>query len=364
MYLTSSNLVYYLTGRATITRASVVDGDFQVFELDGRNRCFKVLRRNQPSLFVKQIKVIDSRNVQCLEREAACYRLVQSDPRYAALARLIPRFMDYDATRLTVIVEVLPGSEDLRECHRRLGSFPAEIGRALGRGLGTLHSAIGREVVASADVAAFPRETPWIISVHRSTDRESGTDGALTRIVRQDADWQQSLDTIRQSWQCETLIHGDLKWDNAIVFPSATAYPEIRLIDWEMADFGDSAWDVGGVFQAYWSIAILSALRNSQTIPVQLSECIESGIEPMRPALREFWQSYFAAREWRADSEPEFLDRCMRCGAARMMQTTFEYAAAIGQVNDRASAMFQLCRDALRDSRHAASWLLGLAERT
>jgi hypothetical protein len=363
MYLTSSNLVHYLVGRGTIARSSVVEGDFEVHELDGRNRCFKVLRKNDPSLFVKQIKVVDDLNVQCLEREATCYRLAASDPRFAALAKLTPRFIDYDAARFTVIVELLPDSEDLRDCHRRLGSFPVEIARALGRGLGALHSTVGGEFAASADVAVLSKETPWILSVHHSTDREAGTDGTLTRIVREDHDWQLSLDSIRQAWQCETLIHGDLKWDNCIVFPDAAGRPAVRLVDWEMAGFGDAAWDVGSVFQAYWSIAILTALREQPTIPAKVSEVFESGIDSVRPAVREFWQAYVSARQWSAASVSDHLSRCVRCGATRMMQTTFEYAAAIGQVNDRALALFHVSRDLLRDSPRGVSEFLGPAAR-
>ncbi len=363
MYLTSSNLVYYLVSRGTISRSSVVEGDFQVHELDGRNRCFRVVRRNHPSLFVKQIKVIDDRTVQCLAREVACYRLGQSDPSWAALAQLIPRFIDYDPSRFALIVEFVPGSEDLRECHRRLGCFPVEIARLLGRGLGSLHFATG-EILSDPDaVAAFPRETPWILSVHQSTDRETGTDGTLAGIVRQDTGWQQALDTIRQSWQHDALIHGDLKWDNCIVFPGTGESPEVRLVDWELADFGDSAWDVGGVFQAYWSISVLRALRQIESIPANLLEWIGPGIELELPALREFWAGYLATRAWDTRSKSEFVDRCVRCGAARMMQTAFEYAAAIGQVNDRALALFQVCREILRDSKRAVPWLLGLDAR-
>jgi hypothetical protein len=359
MYLTSSNLVHYLAARGTITRTSVVDGDFEVRELDGRNRCFKVMRRNHPSLFVKQIKEIDDLNVHCLEREAACYRLGASDPRFTALAHLIPRYIDYDSARFALVVEMLPDSEDLRECHRRLGSFPVELGAALGRGLGGLHSAIDSDLAASLDAELLSKVTPWILSVHTSTDRETGTDGILTKLVRQDHAWQESLDKIRGEWNCNTLIHGDLKWDNCVVFPDGSGQPQVRLIDWEMAGFGDSAWDVGGLFQAYWSIAILAALRKKQPTEVNEAELIESSIDAVRPALQEFWRAYVRAREWTGGSERAFLARCVRCGAARLMQTTFEYAAAVGNVNDRATALFRVSRDILRDPDRARAWLLG-----
>lgn len=360
MYFTSSNLVYYLVGRGTITRESVVDGDFQVYELDGRNRCFKVARRNHPSLFIKQIKVIDAKNVECLEREATCYRLAKSDERFAALAQVMPRFIDHDAGRYASIVELLPNGEDLRDCHRRLGTFPIDIGDLLGRRLGRYHADIGR-TLSEWDIAAlFPRETPWILAVHEGSHVESDASAQLTDKLRQDCGTCRALDAIRNSWHCDTLIHGDMKWDNCIVFQGPTAELDVRVVDWEMADYGDSAWDIGSIIQSYWSHAILCSLPGTETVAQELIAHGAKDLPRLRPAVVSFWNAYCLARGLDGDAKQEFLIRCLRFAAARMIQTTYEYVGARGQILNRAQAIFQVGCDILKNSNHSAPWLLRL----
>ena len=386
MYFTSPNLVHYLIDHGKISRSAVVEGDFQVYELDSHNRCFKVRCRNHPSLFVKQIKVINARNIECLEREAACYRLARTDERFAPLKQIMPRFVDYDTERYAVIVELLPNGEDVRDCHRRLGAFPIEIGDLLGRRLGEFHADLGRTLNASnsaADVPretpwippeqfngstvqrfnVFPRESPWILSVHRGSNVETGTAAQLTDILRQDADCLQALDAIRAAWRLDSLIHGDLKWDNCIVSQGPAGDLDFRVVDWELADLGDSAWDVGTVIQSYWSHVFLSTLPGTENTPQEFIEQSESRLDSMRPAVLAFWNAYRSARGFGGDRAAEFLTRSVRYAAARMIQSSYEYAGARGQVINRASAIFQVGCDLLKNSQRSRPWLLGLATR-
>ena len=99
MYLTASNVVHYLLGRELITSDSVVDGDFVVAEAGRRNRNYKVIRRENPGLFIKQIAASQTQAVMTLQREAMCYELARSAPSFATLAALTPALVDYDAGR-------------------------------------------------------------------------------------------------------------------------------------------------------------------------------------------------------------------------------------------------------------------------
>jgi hypothetical protein len=359
MYLTSSNLVYYLVGRGTVTRSSVVDGDFLVHELDCRNGCFKVPRRDHPSLFIKQIKVIDATNIEYLEREATCYRLARTDVGFAALSQIMPRFVDHDATRHVTIVELLPTAEDLRDCHRRLGTFPVEVGDLLGRRLGRFHADTGRTLSEPARSAMFARNTPWVLSVHEGSHIDSDASAQVTATIRQDLVICRALDAIRNSWQRDTLIHGDMKWDNCIVFLGPTGELDLRVVDWEMADHGDSAWDVGSIIQSYWSHAILRALPGTETTAEKLIDQAIESLHAIRPAVVALWKAYRQARAFDHDASHRFLDRCLRCAAARMIQTTYEYVGARGQLIQRAAAILQVGCDILRNSTQSAPWLIG-----
>ena len=163
MFLTASNLAHYLLARGRITPESVVAGDFVVAEAGRRNRNFKVIRRHEPGLFVKQVRTLEPAAMATLSREAACYRRAGSDGSYAPLARLMPRLVDYDPARHALVVDLLDGAENLTEHHQRLRTFPREIGRLLGESLGAYHSGTGRRFGAEAEASVFPREVPWVL---------------------------------------------------------------------------------------------------------------------------------------------------------------------------------------------------------
>ena len=63
MFLTAYNLPHYLMSKGLISAQSVVDGDFVLAEAGRRNRNFKVMRRQQPGLFVKQIKSMEAQAI-------------------------------------------------------------------------------------------------------------------------------------------------------------------------------------------------------------------------------------------------------------------------------------------------------------
>ena len=48
------------------------------------------------------------------------------------------------------------------------------------------------------------------------------------------------------TWRAETFIHNDVKWDNFLVYARAGSrrLTQMKIIDWELANFGDPAWDV------------------------------------------------------------------------------------------------------------------------
>ena len=60
------------------------------------------------------------------------------------------------------------------------------------------------------------------------------------------------LDALRKQWRSVTVIHNDIKSDNILVRVGAepgTDGVEVRIVDWELVQFGDPAWDLAGSLQ-------------------------------------------------------------------------------------------------------------------
>ena len=120
---------------------------------------------------------------------------------------------------------------------------------------------------------------------------------AISALLQQHQEFEALLDALGAEWRFDSLIHGDMKWDNVLVFP-APAGLDFRIVDWEMADCGDAGWDVGAVLQSFFSTWIMSMPIGSGLPPEAYIGMASQPLEAMRPVLKAFWQSYASTREF------------------------------------------------------------------
>lgn len=363
MFISASNLVYYLIERGLATADSVVDGDWIVTESSRRNRNFKVLRRRHPGFFVKQIQQWDPQAIATLQSEAKCYWLALNSHAFSPLVPLLPHYYDFDPARYILVLELLKEGEDLTEHHRRLNSFPPESARKLARALAAYHR-IGPSHT-NGEEAVFPKKIPWILSVDQFTagsfSAMSGGNSQVVGIVQQHPEFHQHLQALRSEWRFESLIHGDLKWDNCVVENGADGKePVVKIVDWELADWGDACWDVGAILQAYLSFWIFSMPAAAEVPPAEMVKRAQYPVESMQPAIRAFWETYLEARQIEKRDAAPMLERSVRSGAARMIQTAYEYMYYSPQISANTLCLLQVSMNVLSGPQEATRDLLGL----
>jgi hypothetical protein len=330
-----------------------------VVEMTRRHRNFAVLRGGGPGLFVKKIQPDQPLAAHTLRREAAFYSLLGGDPALAELRALLPRFHAYDSDRHILILEMVAGGEDVGALHRRLGHFPPETGALLGQALALCHR-LGRELAGRVQVAIFPRQPPWILGLHQQPagggDGRSGGDSQLARVLRSYPEFPPALDALRLSWRCDTLIHGDMKFENCLM-----AEENLRLVDWEIADLGDPAWDAGSIFQCYllWWLASMppggvaaggSAGADPATFP----------LATIQPAMRAFWAAYTAGSGLSGGAAEAELERAASFAGARLLQSVYEAMAVHPVLTPTAVLELQVAANILTQPRLAALDLLGI----
>lgn len=366
MVLTSRNLVHYLLDRRLVTFDSVVDGDFLVVDATSRNRNFKVIRKGAgaSSYFVKQIKTWEPAAISSLQCEANCYWLSRNDPDFAPLRELLPSFHAYDAGSHVLVVELLVGAENLSEYHRRLRAFPIDVGARLGAALGAYHRGEGPPKGQGKGIATFPGNVPWILSFHTHGahlfGNLSAANSQLLAVLQRYPEFQGALDSLKARWRVNSLIHGDMKWENCIFTPAADGSPGIKVVDWELADLGDACWDVGAIFQAYLSCWVLSLPEGGDAPLEHLVEQATYPLESMQPAVRAFWRSYVETRGADVRDAGELLERSALYGAARMVQTAFEYMNYSPQITPSALRLLQVSLNVLTNPGEAIRELLSL----
>ena len=367
MVLTSANLAYYLIDCGLVTTESVLEGDFLAAEVTRRNHSFKVIRRRHPGYFVKQVRKWDAMSIATLNREAHCYRLANQDADFGALAALMPRLYRFDSNRSILVTELLGGAENLSEYHQRLGIFPKEVGKQLGLAFGRYHKQVRAKPYDSSLSSVFPRATPWILSVHQNQlhlfNALSAANHQLLALIEKYPDFSKLLDAVRSEWQPTALIHGDIKWDNCLF--SATAGSNgnaaLKIIDWELADWGDPCWDIAAVFNQYLVYWIQSLPFQSGGDPATLVERAGYPLEKMQPAMQVFWSSYARAMEMSRNEEVGLLRRSARYCGARMIQTAYEYLQYSPQVNALTLYLLQASLNILTQPDEAILELLGIS---
>jgi len=355
--LNKNDLVHYLLERGLLERRAVVDGDVMVVEGVRRHHNYSVIRRNGAGLFVKQMQPDQAFSAQTLQKEAACYVLMESDPALQPIHALMPRFRSYDPDRHILVLELIGGGENLTELHRRVNAFPSDVAQRIGELLARYHDVSGRELLPRANAAIFQGQPPWILSFHLmprgSVQNLSAANGQFMTILQSYPDFGQALDRVRAGWRRNALVHGDMKFDNVVMrFEEQT----MHVVDWELADVGDSAWDVASILQAYltWWIATLQRVPTGEP-----DDAAQYPLETIQPAIRAFWDAYVSSRRLSAREADAELERAVSYAGARMLQTVYESMAWAPSLTQHAVWQVQACINILKQPRAAATDLLG-----
>jgi serine/threonine protein kinase len=366
MLLSAETVVHHLKERGLLSADEIVGGGLMVEEVVLRNHNFRVVQAGSLSFFVKQGKTWDPQTLASIRREAEVYAAVNDKGREtaptAALAPLLPRFRDFDPRRHALVLELIPAAESLSQVHLRTGKFPSDIAAALGAALATLHRpALWADLGPKLGSSTSPGGSlPWVLQMSAQAqmiaERNHPVLSQVFQAVCSDPSIQQGLGGLAASWQRNGIIHGDIKFDNALLAGGAdSAMASLKLIDWELAEVGDITWDVGAVFHAYLMLWALSF-----PVPGQPEAMPPIPLQALQPAIQAFWRTYWAARAASRAEERSFLDRSLRCAAARAVQSCYEAVLVIPELSPRILRLLQLSSNIFARSEDAISLLLGL----
>ena len=351
--------LYWLLSRGLVSARDAVDGAVTVREASSRHSNVIVTVRGTPRLFVKAARADQPFSQKTLRHEAICYHLTQ-EPGLTVLSTVMPAYRAYDPDQNILALEMLPQARNLGELHRERGHFPDEIAVAIGQALATYHQTSVRDAILSHRAAsAFTVELPWALILHKQTPLTvlnlSPANEALISILRNYPGYGKALDELASTWKPEALIHTDIKFENFVVFEGQTGQM-LKLVDWELATFGDPHWDLGAVMQAYIVAAFSKTFITSGGLTNSASQELQKSLDEKRSPISHFWSSYLANRP---NSEPSF-ERALTCCGARMLQTVFESMANSQVMLPHAPYLLQASLNILIDPKLSMQRLFGV----
>ena len=154
------------------------------------------------------------------------------------------------------------------------------------------------------------------------------------------------------------MIHGDMKFDNCLIVARPDGADDLKVgfdlkvVDWELADIGEDTWDAGAVLQSYVTTCVLST-QGAMTVD----------LEPVKPAMRAFWDEYVKSLPIHESQADARLERCVAYAGARMLQTALETLHFAPQMSAHVALVLQISLNILRNPRAAVREIVGIESR-
>ncbi|WP_237479838.1 phosphotransferase family protein [Lichenibacterium dinghuense] len=318
MFLTASNLFFYLRDAGLCSAADVVGEDFAVSETGRRNRNFVVRRAGPHSLFVKQIPMMHPEVVGSLRREAACAQLAQEAGEGLRLRSSMPVLLRYDPVAHILVYRFVEGAENLNQ--RVVRDGPLTIGQAerIGTALAACHSETARPGALLGLAPLLKAEPPWLFNVVQQPHAVMpGMNEPRRRVIgalQQCPEVLNGMERLRAGWRRLCLMHGDVKFDNILV--GGAGDDAMLLIDWELAELGDPLWDVASALAAIVQPWLIGAVVAGKSAAPQAAG------SAVVDAARGLWSAYLSAVDPSAGPpDPDLLARLV---GARLVLLAFE----------------------------------------
>ena len=167
-----------------------------------------------------------------------------------------------------------------------------------------------------------------------------------------------------RSWRPETIIHNDIKGDNILVVPAQPGQDstnvEIRIVDWEMVQIGDPAWDLAGALQDFVLFWIASLPLASDVSIEQATAQTRYPWAAVKVAIRAMWQGYLNSAEPEVGEATALLARAVTFSAARLIQAAYEMSQDAARLTTQAVLVLQISANLLSEPEVAQVQFYGI----
>ena len=367
--LNIDNAALYLLERGLVTVGSILEGELAIVNVARRNRNLRVERQDGPGYLVKQPDAPSPDGQHTLWREAGFFDLCLREPALAEIREIVPRLLHFDPNGPLLAFELLTAPANLWAHYTAFpaAQFPVETARTLGRALGTVHQTF-RPLLAADDprLRFLPRGAPWVLRVHKPGPELlasiSQANYQTLRILQTQPGLSENLDRAGKLWTAETVIHGDVKSDNILVLTPGEGPPVVRLVDWELVQAGDPAWDVAGALQDFILFWVFSMPINAGLPVEEMVAGARFPLAVLQPALRAFWRGYRTAAGLGAAAANAVLARAVPFSAARLIQSAYELAHDSPSLPAHSVLLLQISANLLGDPETGQVELYGLLQ--
>jgi Phosphotransferase enzyme family len=371
--LNVDEMIALLIERQLIDRDWIIHGELVIRCASRRNRNLRVEGPDGMGCFIKQSDPLAFGGQRTLGHEASFLEHCRNQPALAGIAEFLPRIIHRDRDHAFHALELLNRATPLLsfQAAHEDDAFPNEPSRALGEALAGLHRSFSMsESRDNPSLAWLPRGIPWSLGGYTMSPARLATvspaQGSVLRII-EEQELSDQLVHLGAEWRPETVIHGDIKFDNVLVRPArggVDAALDLFIVDWEFVQIGDPAWDLAGALHDYLVLWISSMPLGPDLSPEQMINQAAYPLSTLQQAVRALWEGYLQAPGLSPQGADELVSRAVHFAAARLVHAAYERSAFEQTLPAGAVILLQLSSNIMANPELARIQLFGIPRRT
>jgi hypothetical protein len=358
----------FLLDRNLITTNSLISGDYEVTSATRRNRNLQVTTLSEGDFLIKQVFDTTTENAKTVLHEIKFYKYFTEAQ--SSLKSFSPDLKYADEELVILILKFYKEATPLWRYYKdRSSNFPLDTIAAVGDLLGKLHAEFSKpEVLNDQRLSFLNTDLPFAFNMHKPHPKMLSyiSPGGYQFIQKMQSSeeimkiWM----SLPEVWEVNALIHGDIKLDNFLVMDPSdlnnSGCKDIKIIDWEMAQFGDLAWDLAGAlkdFIFWWTTSMPSDKSPEETVknaafPFQI----------LQPGINSFWRGYCETCRLSEKAELKLLQKAILYSGIRVMQTAYEISSRFDAIPSIAAVLFNIGQGILKMPDEARIKVFGIHE--
>lgn len=299
------------------------------------------------------------------------HQFFQKFPELNLIRPSLSEVLYFDAENSIIVFNYLTDYRDLSVFYAKENIFPPEIATSIGRLLATIHRVTFNHsnyqdfFSRSRKDRGIDRQTMLTQGLERITPEIFGSipvDGLKFYTLYQRYDsLGKAIADIASAFTPSCFTHNDLKLNNILLHNDRQQNPNsfIRLIDWERANWGDPAFDLGAMVASYLQLW-LSSLIVSQSVSIE--EALQLAMIPLdklQPSLAALLNTYLAEFPAILEHRPDFLKRVVQAAGLNLIQQILATILYQKTFNNTGICLLQVAKSLLCRPEQSISTVFG-----
>ncbi len=305
------------------------------------------------------------------------------------IASSLPGLLHFDPENSILILNYSIDYADLFNFYSKENQFPVLIAESIGKLLGTIHGqtfqhidykrkleesyldcseifksgieyhALLKERKSYSAIDIIDRISRITPQIYQTMPQECLQ---FFRLYQRDSNLSKAVADLRSSISPSCLIHNDLKINNILLSLNwaSSASKTIKLIDWERANWGDPAFDIGCILCSYLEIWLDGLTINST---LSINESLQLAITPLeliQPSLSSLVQSYIEIFPQIMLARPDYLNRVVQFTGLSLIERIEIMIDEERTFGNRGIVMLQVAKQLICSPQTAMNTLFGI----